>query len=659
MIEEVGEFKWSRKLKKLQNERKKRFEVMRNKKIELGIDRKCDRIDALFTPHLTNLDNANNVEIETSSLYSDDIILKDKARKSMPLAFEKITTAQALLVKENPKGVLKASNAIFEQTNLLIENVYYNNYSQQKKNRILRKYIYQKAKYGIAYWREYIKKTYKKQLDYSENGLQSKWVYDVFDVVGENIHPKNVILDDGCFGVKDINKPANDLIIHQYLTQGEFEAIYPSEKFEIAKFVKEGQNWMLTVEEDKSRQIDGKNKIQHLIYENRYDCLREIWANGYPIESVPLPGGELSLSGGKWVEDGENYDAIGVGQICEIYLPIIDDIVNCSLERLRQLVRPNEDWFNNIQTTDESDDIDFGAGNIRKFNGSPSDIIYTTPPDRNPQEAAEKEELLEEIDRATMLPRNLAGTDDAKTAYQSAQNRESALKKLAIPLDNIKDVIEDTANLDLKLYPICYSEPLETNILKEGDNEFDEARQLLTQAEENDIEDDRVVAMDDGTIARRRFRVLELPLAMTQEANGTSRVIEADEKEFWEMIPKHFNWSGRMEIIAESFLPVSKVLEDEQAKETIEFLLNVPTTDEMGKPVLTDASGTPYTIDKVKLIKDRLRINKNFNPDKYVVPLSQENIGQGEFQNTNPLETPSQLSPTEKAGIKKPETVLP
>ena len=655
----------------LRAERKKRFEVMMKKKKDLDINGKCDRMDELFPPHLVDIDNPNLSEATFNDAFGEDTLFADKRRKSKPLAFEKITTAVALLIKENPKVMTKAFDEESRKLNLLQENIYYENFKIMRKIRVLRKYTYHLAKYGIAYWREYIKKTYKKEHDYDENGeLKSKWVYDVFDEVAENIHPKNIVIDDNCISLKDINKPANDMYIMEFLTRSEFELKYPNEKYERAKFVKENQEWIVNPEfaddEDQGKtntepNKEGNKKIMVLTYENKGEGLREIWANEIPLESVPLPGGELSVTGEKWVENLDNYDGIGIGQIIELYTPIVDDILNASLERLRQIVRPNEDLFNNVANSDEADDVSYGAGAQRRWTGSPKDIVYSSPPPRSQNEQSEEKDLEEEIDRATMIPRNLAGTDDAKTAYQSAQNREAALNKLAIPLDAIKFTLEDAANLSIRLFKLAYQEPLETNIYSKGDDKFDEALAIL----KFEPEGERAVIMkaDEKTgepveIARRKFRQMELPIKNeADDSKPTGRLVESDEKQFWEMIPKTFNWNGRLEIVAESFLPVSKALEDERKKETIDFLMNIQTTDDMGNPILKDANGQPYFIDRVRLAKERAKIGRDFDPDKIIVPMKKEEQVAGDTG--NPLNKTEHISLNEAVGNQRPELKQP
>ncbi len=661
--EKKSEYKLTKDEIKIRKERRARFKIMLDKKKKLGINDKCARMDALFTPSLIDIEDPNLSESKFNETFSgDDAIFSGEGRKSKPMAFEKITTAVALLVKENPRVLVKAFNKASQELNLLQENVYYENFATMRKIRVLRKYVYHLSKYGLGYWREYIKQTYKKEHDTDAKGVvTTKWVYDVYDEVAENIDPRNIVIDDGCISIKDVNKPANDLFLFEFLSKEDFEYKYPTKKYEKAKYVKEGQQWLIDPELEKvEADIDeGKKKIMVLVYENKGEGLKETWVNQIPMESVPLPGGDLSVQGEKWVENLDDYDGIGIGQILEIYQPIVDDIITSSLERLRQIVRPNEDHFNGVTNADEADDVSYGSGSQRKWTGSPKDIVYNSPPARSANEQAEEADLDEEIDRATMIPRNLAGTDDAKTAYQSAQNRESALNKLSIPLDAIKYTLEDACNLSLKLFAILYSVPLETKILSPGDDEFDEAMAIIKLEPTGE----RAVIMknDEKTgepskVARRRFREMELPIAKEQDEENnspTGRMVESDEKKFWELIPKTFNWRGRFEIIAESFLPVSKALEDEQIKETIDFLMQIPTTDEMGNPVLKDANGMPYTIDRVKLAKERAKIGRHFDSDKIIVPLKKEAQVAGDTG--NPLKGEDKISLGEATGNKRPE----
>lgn len=673
---EAIEYTPSKDVIKLTKLRKRRWEQMVRFKDKLGINEKCDRMDAIFTPHLTSLDSADSTEMQFSNDFDQDNIILDKARKSMPLAFQKITTAIAVLIAEGPRGVMRATRGKDKKLNELAKNVYYENFKVQKKKKVLRKYAYHIAKYGLGYWREYIKKTYKQELVESldskgetvldENGKikwKAKMVYDVFDVVGENLHPHRVVLDDACNSVKDVNKPARDAFIYSYLSQDEFDDVYPQDSFDNSKHIVAGQKWMLDDKTYNNAKYDDEDKkpIQVIEYENRMLGVKEIWAGDWVLLDVsPLPGGEISINGEKWEYDKDDYDGIGIGQIIEIYLPLLDDIANASNEVIRMMVRPHEDFFNGASISDESDDINFGSGNKRKIDGDKDDVKYSSPELKSNTINEAKADIKNELDLGIGVTDNLSGIDEADTAYQSAQNREAALKRLSTPLDSIKSVIEDCANLDLKLYKVLYSQPMETVLLKKGDSDWNEASSILSRATEEQREDERVVVMKqdkDGnplTIARRKFREMELPLAMEKQDNKpTGRVIETEEKEHWEILP--LDYSGTIEIEAKSFLPVSKAVEDEQDKNSLVELMKIQTTDEMGNPTLKDASGVPYTIDKVKVIKDYIEINERLSAEEYVVKMDQQNINQDNIEG-NPLAPGGQkIGMNEQLGRSRPE----
>jgi len=640
-------YKFSKDEERILKARIARFEVMLEKKKKLGINAKCDAMDILFSPHLVGLNNPDSPVITNSG----GTTIVDEPRKSTPMAFEKITSTIATLIRENPKVIMKAFRSKFKKLNLFIENVYYENFKLQSKIRILQRYTYQLSKYGIAYWREYIKRTYRKNHEpqrdkngdfvYDKAGnliYDTTIVYDVNDQVAEVVHPKNIVLDDGCLAPTDPQRPARDLFLYYYYSKSEFDALYPVAKFPKATFVKQGQSWMFEDNEIiDPAETRKKDKIQVIIYENKTEDVQETWSNGIPLESIPLPGHKLDITGDKWVEDGDNYDGIGIGQILAIYQPMVDDINNASIELLRQLVRPVEDFFNNAKISDESDDVEYHSGSQRRIDGSPEDVKYSKPPAMGAGEIAQVERLMEEIDRATMVPKHLSGVGETKTAFEAAQNKESALAKLNIPLFSIKWVLEQAANISLSLWPIVYGEAEDTKLLNPGDDDFNEALAIYKA----NPSDERVALFDTNKedpqagLYRREFRQMELPLSLEEDdsgegnTTGTGRIVYSDERKFWELVPKHFNWIGRIEIISSSFLPISKALEDDAKKEMADWLISVPVTDELGRPTLTDANGKPYVIDKARVVKDRISILRDWDAERLVVPMDQKNAGQG------------------------------
>jgi hypothetical protein len=643
-----------------------RLETMEKRKKELGINKKCDRMDSLFTPHLVALNGDLNTE---NNDYYTDFDLNEKKlletmstqrRKSKPLAFEKITTAVASLIKQPPQPIAKPFLAKYKPINKLVEKTYYENWKANQLVRELKKLVYHLTKYGIAYAFRHIKKDWKLihilegQDEKGKPKYRKERVYKTNEVIFKVINPRFVLLDDNATSPRD----SNDIAIIDYLDETTFRSCYPKEVYPDAVYVKAGNQKFIELSDDGTKRIkskkmtgDFKDKIQVVIYQNENKDLEVKVAGGVLLDSHPLPGHKLGLWGAKWVDDGDDIDGIGVGQIVEIYQSIVDDVLNSSNERLRQLVRPVRVLGNDVHISNDEDFI-WESGSEMRVDGDISQIKWDRPPETSAAEIKEREMLDEEIDVATFIPKSLAGLDVSDTAYQAAQNREAALKKLSLPLDNIKDALVEDANIAFRLFRELYSEPEDTYILIPGTDEFMEAETALQQ----NPNDERFVRMEDGTLARRRFKMLELPLSKEMKPEGgklidTGNVIESNDKDFWEMIPEHFNWEGYIDIEPMSFLPVSDSLVLQEKKERAGFLMGIQDTDEMGNPILKDENGNPFRINRVQAIKDYVEATKA-DPDKYVVPLEnpQEVAGVN-----NPLNATTEITPRQAMNVPQTE----
>jgi len=646
-----------------------RLKVMEKKKKDLGINRKCNRMDRLFTPHFVTLNGEQDFddnEIYTNFNLAGEKMLKVigiQRRKSKPLAFEKITTAVASLIKQPPNPIARAFSEKYKPLNKLVEKTYYENFKANRLIKELKTFTYHLAKYGIAYGFRHIKKDWKivhTPIGKDDKGViqyKKERIYKTNEVIFTVINPHFVLLDDGCSNPSN----ANDIAIINYYDEEGFKSAFPEEVYPDAKYVKINKGNLIEDLEgskvkNKTMTGDFKSKIQVITYQNENKDLEVKIANGIQLDSHPLQGHKLGLWGAKWVEDGDDYGGIGVGDIIDIYQPICDDILNNSNERLRQLVRPVRVLGNDVHISNDEDFI-WESGSEMKVDGDISQIKWDRPPVTTSAEIQEREMMSEEIDIATFVPKALGGMDVSDTAYQAAQNREAALKKLSLPLDNIKDALVDDANIAFRLFKELYSEPEETYYLAPGMEEFNEVQQFLLQ----NPNDERFVKMPDNTIARRKFKELELPLTKELKLAGdkyvdTGNIIESNTKDFWEMIPEHFNWEGYIDIEPMSFLPVSESLVLQEKKERAGFLLGIQDTDEMGNPILKDENGNPFRINRVQAIKDYVEATKA-DPDKYVVPLEQQEQVAG--MNLNPLNTSTKISPQQAMGMSKPETALP
>lgn len=615
---------------------KERFKAMNDKKKELGIYYKCDLYDRLYTPHRVLKVVDEEKEFERSHLTVDEEDGR-KSNKSKPIAFEKVQTALAIIIKRNPQASLSPKNPKYKAFNELVKQAYEDNWDCNRLVIELRKFVFHLAKYGIAYARRYVKKKYK--VIHTDDG--KKRIVDFFDTIFETIHPKKVWLDENC----DNPRNARDCFIIEDFTLQALKDLYPEEKYPNMKYVSKGA-WLETAGKNKNnKEEDKSNKCQLAIYENEAKDIKLIIANGILISGVDghLPAHQLSIIGDKWAEKDDSYDGIGVCQVLENYQPIIDDIANADIDLIRQMIRPDLYVGNGLNIEDEEDDNVDGQ-RVIKVDGDLGQMKWDRPP-RDGQADTKAQQLSDEVSKAVGISDDLASQSEAKTLGQASFNRENSLRRLSLPLESIKYVIEDDARKALPLLKIVNSSPISTYEI-EDEEELREAQEVLKQ----NPDDERFVLNKSGKIIRRKFKELELNIEYDKE-NETFNLSE--DKKFWEMIPSTFDWEGKINIVPMSFLPKSASMEMQGAIQDMNLLLPIPSLDAMtGQPTLMGEDGQPYKINRLKLIKGYLKAT-NKDADEYIMPLTDKNV-EGAIDN-KPITNPKNLLGTagEKAGTEQ------
>ena len=629
---------------------KKRYDEMKQFKQQLGIDNKCTLYDRLYTPHRLYKIKDDAREFEESHLKATEDEGR-KANKSKPIAFEKIQTALAIIIKQNPKAFMKAFSNKFRALNEIVKTAYEQNWDENRLLIEFRKFVFHMAKYGIAYGRRYIKKEYKIQhtqevatneLGESVPTIKKERVVDFYDTIFETVHPKNVLLDDCC----DNPRNARDCFFVWDRSLQQLKDKYPVEKFPRMKFItkgrwlKEGDNGSIVVSE--ARNTSTKDKYEEAIYENKYKDVRLTFINGVLIDTAILPAHQLSLVGDKWAEKDETYDGIGICQVLENYLPLIDEISNSDIDLVREMIDPTLYIGNGLSLTEPDADT-VGGKKVVQFEGDINQMKWDRPT-RTGDADQKLEALSREVDDATGISKDLSAISDALTLGQASYNRENSLRRLSLPLESLKYVLEDDANKALPLLKIVNESPLSTYEI-EDEKELAEA---IAAMKENP-QDERFVLMPNGKIVRRLFKEMEMNVEFDEQ---TKMYKSSQTAQFWEMIPKTFDWKGKINIIPMSFLNESEAMEQQATLQDLNILLPIQDLDANGQPVLIDENGVPHKINKVKLLKDYVQSRKK-NKEEYIIPLEQQNVA-GTME-TNTMTNPKNLQPTqsEKLGLPK------
>jgi hypothetical protein len=147
----------------------------------------------------------------------------------------------------------------------------------------------------------------------------------------------------------------------------------------------------------------------------------------------------------------------------------------------------------------------------------------------------------------------LQGEANEKTAFQSSLAKESALKRLKTPLDNICDALETEAYITLCVNSLLYSEP-EVYSIADPD---------LIEAYLKDIQSDPELfnrtMNEDGSETFNAKVYTEVPLNLQEDEK--KNLVETKETKFFRIKPKYLRWDGVISIKAQSILTPSKQLD--------------------------------------------------------------------------------------------------
>jgi hypothetical protein len=165
------------------------------------------------------------------------------------------------------------------------------------------------------------------------------------------------------------------------------------------------------------------------------------------------------------------------------------------------------------------------------------------------------------VDNSSGITDTLTGEVTGKTAFEIAQAKESALKRLKTPLDNICDALEQEGYITVSLMDLIYSIPETYNI---SDPDLIDAYLKDTKSDPELYERD-----EQGGFTAKVYREFPLNLEEDEEGNLT----ETAETRFFRVKPKRLKWEGIINIKPQSILTPSKELDKALEMEMYNMLI--------------------------------------------------------------------------------------
>jgi len=476
--------------------------------------------------------------------------------------FIKVQVALSLLVDQNPSGVFTAGSNKFQATTELMRQLYQRSWEVADSKQQLKLFIFNLSKYGWACGRTYplrITRTVKVLKEWNEEEpdksvYEDQEVVEFNDVFRENLDIRNTWIDD-------MAKPNNKFSVRDW----SWRKVYPMDvfkeefgKYKLADKVQEGGNISEVVTGPSATPNKTQFKERHLVevyfYENRIKDVFAVIANGVPVVLDALPIAnlsgvkKLSLWQTYWnIRDANCPYGIGLYEAIRNDQFMLDRIRNMTVDQLTLSIYKMF-FYQGTQALTETGDIKISPG-VGKQVLDPKNVNWLTIPGPGQDAWLGIQMFKKDLDESSGITDQLLGVVTGKTAFETAQAKEAALKRLKNPLDNITDALDEEAYISVALFQLIYSIP-ETIAISDP---------RLVDDYLKEVQGDQSLYTRDslGNFNAQVYR--EFPLNLQQDEKGN--LIENKDTKFFRVKPKFLQWEGIINVKAQSILSPSKQID--------------------------------------------------------------------------------------------------
>ena len=471
--------------------------------------------------------------------------------------YVKIGIALSIMVDQNPSGAFMPLGQKYEKATKLIEQLYERSWEIARSKGQLKLFVHNLAKYGFAVARTFpylVKRKVRVLTAYNaekpdDNEYEEKEVTEYNDIFRENLDPRNVWIDD-------MARPNNSMSVRDWLWRKVYAFDVATEEFGKYKnwqFVQPGGVTTETVGQvkTKSKTVRESELVEIYFYENKIKDLLMVVANGVPVIIEPLPiadaGGvkKLSVWHAYWtLRHAESIYGVGIYEAIRYEHAIMDRIRNMTIDQLTLSIYKMF-FYQGTQALTETGDIKIEPGKGKQVL-DPKNINWLEVPGPGREAWEGLDYFRKGLDEASGITDPLHGEITGKTAFEIAQAKEAALKRMKTPLDNILEALNDEGYITLALMHMLYSIPetyaiSDPKLIEEYLQEI-EGDQELFERDENDA------------FSAKVYR--EFPLNIDKDEKGN--LIETEETKFFRVKPKYLKWEGIINIKAQSLLTPSK-----------------------------------------------------------------------------------------------------
>jgi len=379
---------------------------------------------------------------------------------SEPILMAKIQTALSILIDQNPEAIFKALNEKYKKNTALAYSLWKRSWDIGRSKHQLKTVIFDIAKYGWGIGRTYprfIQRKGKILIEVNDDHPEKNKYDDVNitqynDIFRERLDPYKTWIDD-----------MTNLVDPWSMGDWYYEKDYSWDSFLIEfgdyKNIK-------YVNKSNKEPIEGEEtERQDIVTVGFYESVdKDLYAIKIPAQDVilyyaPLPNDKKKLScwWSIWhIRDPKTPYGIGLYEIIRNDKVLYDRIRNMNVDQMVMSIYPMLFYTGAGGLTGQGDFVISPALIKQKAAGTSVEQVIIKYDNRG-NEAIEK--IKQDMDEMTGITPTLQGEIEGKTLGETLHAKDSALKRLSIPLKNIAYMLEEEAFISLAWMKQCYSIP--------------------------------------------------------------------------------------------------------------------------------------------------------------------------------------------------------
>lgn len=497
-----------------------------------------------------------------------------KTRTSEPTLLTKIQTVMSIIVDKNPKVNLKALNSKYDKTIKVGNALLDGSWDSSNFKQYLKLFVFNLTQYRWTVGRTYPKILKRKKRvmtefnpnDPSKSTFEDRIITDYSGLYREILDPYRVRIDE-------MTKPNDPCSLNDWYFDKDFSydtatlefGDYPNWKY-VKPNSKKTDDDFVSTEGNKTNQPSRTDIVTIRFYENRDKDLYVIYVpdQDIPLYSGPLPNddGKLSIWQTYWIlRNFKSPFGVSLWELIRQKKGLYDKFNNMTMDQLQLSIYK---MFFYSGTTAFSGDQ---AIKIKPGAGYPllgGDVKWMEVPGPGQESWDGLKFLKAGLDDDSGVPPIIEGELTGKTLGEVLNAKESALKRLGLPLDNICDALTIEADISLSwLYQIYSTPEIKTFTT---DEEFNAYQEEFGQANAMDV------SPDTGEITATFYK--EVPLKVQKTENG---FVPSKEYNYFN-IPKDLSltdlrWKGLITIDKTSIVNPSVEIEKQRKME----LFNIVT----------------------------------------------------------------------------------